>query len=396
MELNKQYEANIWKFYLYKFLNSIELTVPIFTLFFLANNLTMVQFMSLETIYIILVLILEVPSGAFADLFGRKLSISIEGILCAMGFMVLGLSTTYFGFLMGQVLLAFSAALRSGADSALIYDTLKGLNKEKSFSKIYGKSSFIATTCWAVCALIGGYLAPIIGYRPLFLITAGIFSLAFLVTLLFKEPKNHDEVYEKNYIKHLKESIKFSLSHRVIRNLLIYYSFFGAAGHMAWFIIQPFYEQSALPKYFVGIAVSCFFIASSIGNYFSHKIIDKYNNTNLLLGLITFSSIALIMTFFVSKLFALVFIIVLRFMTGVRNVFVDKEINEHTKSSQRATVLSVKHMSKSVMYAVLAPLVGLIVDIYTPAAAFLMLGVGLSIFAIYFLILSFVTRKDIL
>jgi hypothetical protein len=71
------YESNIWKFYLFKIVGAMELTISIFVLFLLTNNLSMTQVMTLETIFIAIVLLLEVPSGAFADLFGRKFSVSL-------------------------------------------------------------------------------------------------------------------------------------------------------------------------------------------------------------------------------------------------------------------------------------------------------------------------------
>jgi len=82
------------------------------------------------------------------------------------------------------------------------------------------------------------------------------------------------------------------------------------------------------------------------------------------------------------------------FVCGVRDIFVNKGINEYTDSHHRATVVSIQSMSKSLMYAVFAPLIGYFTDIFTPSAAFLMMGVGLFIFFIYYLILSWINRKS--
>ena len=53
------YESNIWKFYLFKIVGAIELTISIFVLFLLANNLSMTQVMILQTIFITIVLLLD-------------------------------------------------------------------------------------------------------------------------------------------------------------------------------------------------------------------------------------------------------------------------------------------------------------------------------------------------
>ena len=75
MEKNVDYSSNIWKFYAYKILVSLQISVPIYVLFLLDNNLTMTQVMILQTINTILVLLFELPSGIFADYIGRKTSL---------------------------------------------------------------------------------------------------------------------------------------------------------------------------------------------------------------------------------------------------------------------------------------------------------------------------------
>ena len=388
------YESNIWKFYLFKIVGAMELTISIFVLFLLANNLSMTQVMTLETIFIAIVLLLEVPSGAFADIFGRKVSVALAMLCASIGFVIFGFGTNYWIFLFAQIFIAFGWALTSGADSALIYDSLKEIKEESKYAKIYGKGNFLALFTYAGSALLSGFLAVYFGYRNLFFITAVIFFIAFIIGLTFKEPPIHKKVHKKNYFKHLIEAIKFSYNHKIVRNLIIYYGMFAALGHLTWFLIQPFYEQSALPKYIVGIATFLYFITAGVGNLTAEKFIKRIKEEKLLIIILLIASLSFIGIFFVNKLFALLLISIMSFVCGVRDIFVNKGINEYTDSHHRATVVSIQSMSKSLMYAVFAPLIGYFTDIFTPSAAFLMMGVGLFIFFIYYLILSWINRKS--
>jgi MFS family permease len=391
--MNYNYSSNIWKFYLFKIVGAMELTISIFVLFLLANNLSMTQVMMLETIFIGLVLLLEVPSGAFADIFGRKLSVALAMLFASISFVIFGLGTTYWTFLIAQIFIAFGWALTSGADSALLYDSLKEIKEESKYAKIYGKGNFLQLFTYSGSALISGLLSIYLGYRNLFFISAVIFFIAFIIGLTFKEPPIHKKVHKKNYFKHLLEAIKFSYNQKVVRNLIIYYGMFAALGHLTWFLLQPFYDQSTFPKYIVGIAIFLYFITAGLGNLTAEKFIKRIKEEKLLVIILLIASLSFIGIFFVHKLIALLLISIMSFVCGVRDIFVNKGINEQTDSHQRATVISIQSMSKSLMYAIFAPLIGYFTDVFSPSAAFLMMGIGLFIFFIYYFIFYLLNRR---
>ncbi|OVE74598.1 hypothetical protein BVX95_01775 [archaeon D22] len=256
------YESNIWKFYLYRIVSTMDLTVSTFILFLLSNNLTITQVMTLQTIFVALILLLEIPSGAFADIYGKKLSISL-GIFCAtISYLIFAVGTNYLTFLIAMIFMAFCWALTSGADSALLFDSLKEAKKEKKYAKIFGKGNFLVLLNWAFLALIGSYLSIHIGYRNLFLISAFLFFIGSIIAISFKEPPIHKKVNENNYFRHIAEAVKFSKDHKVVKNLIIYFGIFAALGHITWILIQPFYEQSTLPSYLIGIATFLYFISA--------------------------------------------------------------------------------------------------------------------------------------
>ena len=184
--MNKEYISNIWKFYLFKILSSLELTVSFFVLFFLANGLSMTQVMTIETIFIILVLVLEVPSGALADIFGRKLSINIGEFCAVISFFIFSIGTNFWTFLIAQIFLAFTWALMSGADSAFLYDSLKEAGQEKKYSLILGRAGFLNLITWSFSALLSGFLAIYFSYRLLFFVTSIIYLFSFFTTLFIR------------------------------------------------------------------------------------------------------------------------------------------------------------------------------------------------------------------
>jgi MFS family permease len=373
------YNSNIWKLYIFYFFSALEFTLAIYTLFLLDNGLSMTEIMILESIFTITIFAFEVPSGAFADRIGRKWALFLSTFLASIAWLTFGFGTTFWIFLLAQIFIGLAWAFSSGADSAFIYDTLKELKREKEYDKMFGIFYFIDMFTLGVVGVISGFLATIMDYKNLFFITSFLFFIASLVSLTLKEPPIHKHLQEKNYFNHLKKAVKFSINHKIIRNLIIYFGTYAALAHLAYFIIQPYYKDAGFSELILGIAISAYFMFLAIGGLFAHKIIKRFKEKSLLFSLLLITGVSLIALYFSNKYIAIFFIGLITFTEGIRNVFIGKEIDSH----HRATVISVKSMSKSVIYAFAAPIIGLVTDIYTPEASLLMLGIGMLIFLVY-------------
>ncbi|MCK4551052.1 MAG: MFS transporter, partial [Candidatus Aenigmarchaeota archaeon] len=169
MKTEKQrLEGNIWKFYIYSAVGSlIFLFVPIFVIFLQAKGLTITQVMILQALFALMVVILEVPSGAVADIIGRKKTISLGTIFVGLGIVYYAFAESFSGFVFAEMLFAIGAALASGADTAIIYDTLKKLKKEKLFKKIVGRTTAIGFVALAIASIIGSQLYTLDIHLPM-------------------------------------------------------------------------------------------------------------------------------------------------------------------------------------------------------------------------------------
>lgn len=366
-----------------RFFDGLEISLPIFVLFLFANNLSMTQIMILETIFTIVIFFSEIPSGAFADRVGRKWSLVLSALTASIAWVIFGFGTTFWIFLIAQIFTAFAWAFSSGSGSALLYDSLKEMKREKEYGKLFGRTYFIQMITMGAAGIIGGLVALNLDYRIIFFITAFFFFIGAIVNMTLVEPPIHKHLQEKNYFMHLKKAIRFSFSHKIVRNLIIYFGTYAALAHIAYFIIQPYYFYSGFSEFVIGIASSAYFTFLAVGGFFAYYFIDNIKEKKLLFSLLFITGLSLIIMYFSNKYVAIFFIGLMTFTEGVRNIFIDKEINKYTDSHHRATILSVKSMGKSVIYAIAAPFIGLITDIYTPEAAFLMLGIGMMIFLIY-------------
>ncbi len=115
---------------------------PIFTVLFLDFGLTVAQFSILNAVWAAAIVMAEVPSGALADIVGRRrllvfaaFSMLVEmAILC---FAPLGNTTLLFGFfLVNRVLSGLAEAAASGADEAIAYDALQARGMTDQWGRV--------------------------------------------------------------------------------------------------------------------------------------------------------------------------------------------------------------------------------------------------------------------
>jgi MFS family permease len=121
---------NIRLFLAFRIFFNARFYYPVFTILFLDFGLSIEQFALLNTVWAITIVLAEVPSGALADLLGRKYLIVTTSCLmvvemCLLAFVPLGNGSLIFtAFLINRVLSGLAEAMASGADEAIAYDSL--------------------------------------------------------------------------------------------------------------------------------------------------------------------------------------------------------------------------------------------------------------------------------
>ena len=74
--------------------------------------------------------IFEVPSGAVADLLGKKKTLQLAFLVGALGSLTMALSQNLNHLTISTIICALCHALFSGTNQALIYDSLKQIKKD--------------------------------------------------------------------------------------------------------------------------------------------------------------------------------------------------------------------------------------------------------------------------
>ena len=139
--------------YGYAFLDDFVLLYPVYALLFSDTGLTVWQISSLFALWSVTGVLLEVPSGAWADAVSRRTLLWLGPLFTAAGFALWVLLPSYGAFAVGFVLWGVGGALGSGALEALVHDELERLDAADRYTRVMGRAR--AAGLVAVMAAMG-------------------------------------------------------------------------------------------------------------------------------------------------------------------------------------------------------------------------------------------------
>lgn len=380
--------SNIKNEYLYRFFSSFDITSAIWVLYLGYKGMNLVQIGLLEGIFHVTGLLSEIPTGALADLFGRRRILIIGRMMSLISAIIMLFSNSFLGFAMGFILSAWGYNLNSGSEEALIYDTLKELKKEDEYLKINGKINLIIEISQGLAVFIGGILSQIdfsISYITAIII--GIISLTF--SFNFKEVDIRDDFEERiTIINHFKKSMKILKDNKKLLNIIMFFPIVYTFSAIVYFYGQQFLNDLGYSRLNISIIFLLNGILSAIGAILSDKIYKKYNASSWL-SISMIISFLLILMGNISKELAIFTFLAIGFLTAILQPISSKLINSMVESKQRATIISVESMFYSLMMIILFPVCGLIGDLLSLELSFEIIGIiGVVITTIEILILK--------
>jgi MFS family permease len=150
MSTKNKLKRNITVSYIYNFLLKIDITTAIWVLYLSFRGMSLVEIGLIESVYHITGILFELPTGAIADVYGKKFSVLLGRILSVISCLLMITASSFWGFAIAFMLASASMNLNSGAAEALVYDSLKILGRGK-IQENMGESCL----CYVHCTRIG-------------------------------------------------------------------------------------------------------------------------------------------------------------------------------------------------------------------------------------------------
>lgn len=349
--------------YLFVVIFSLDFLGPIEFLFFKSKGLGLGDILLLNSIMSFSILILEVPTGYITDKIGRINSFLLTVLTMIGGYWLLIIGNTFYVYTIAHCLFGMGVSFFSGTDTAFLYDTLLTKKREKHFSFYLSRLSSMAEFSSGVAGIICGVIASL----HLDNVVLGCFIamiIALILPFIMSEPQINKN-YELDSKSNTPDSVSSFLSNVSIINILFLCcaALFLTSTLLGVKYSQPVLENVGTPVFLFGVFWVISKFVGSAASWIAPKVIYKYGVQRvtvvcLFLPLLVFFAISLVNWSYI--VFAL--LCLFPAIKNIGSIIINEKVNEVVSSEIRATMNSVVNMSFRLIYMIIAPLSGYLVE----------------------------------
>lgn len=355
--MNKK--INVYLMYSIAFLQGLVFYGPVATLYRQSRGLSMYNIFLIESIFMILMLLFEIPWGWFADKYGYKITLLIANFLLFISKIVFYEANSFSLFLAEGILVALATSAISGCDIALLYSST---DKEKT-EKVFGMYTAMGIAGFLLACLLSTKIVE----RSMDLTVFGTiipYGAAVILTFFIKDV-SHDLEKKPN----IKDSIRDVLNNKQIIIIVLVFALISETTHsIGVFLNQPQYLKSGIGIRYFGFLTALMQIVCLLSAK-SYKFTEKFGQnktTKVLLINILMGCIVLIYTR--SPIISVVAIAVTQgCFSIIRPIILDIE-NKSISTSNRATILSIYAMAGDILSAIVNISIGKFADVSIEAA----------------------------
>ena len=393
MEYKNELKKNIAKNYLFTFLKDFDLTHGIWMIYLASKGLSLTELGLVEAIFHITSFVMEIPTGAVADIWGRKASRICGRIAQLIASFILIYSNSFFGFALGFVVTALSYNLESGAGEAFVYDSLKETGEEKKYMKISGVNEMIMQGAQTCGLLLGGLLSNY-SYTYAYGVTIVVSSLSIIQAMSFREPDIKMEIEEKRFKtfkNQVTESFNIIAGNKKLGFLIVFSQAIFMFNTSIFFYFQNYLLSKGISKGNIGIILGVAALGAAITASKAYKIENIVGEKVIVLLLPLIIAIC-IWGVALSKYYYIFFILI-NSIESIIFIAVSDYTNKLIPSNKRATILSMGSMIFSLYMIIIFPLIGKLGDVYSLQFSFGVLAFIASVMAVINIIVIRVNKK---
>ena len=324
------------------------------------RGFSLLQIGMLESIFHIVSLCFELPSGVVADVFGRRKTLIASQMASLISGTLMIFSTGFATTALALGCSALSYNLASGTREALAYDSLKQNGDEWFYARFSSTEMMLYRITNSTATLCAG-LALWLGYRRAYAIDLFFGLIALGISFRLAEVKTdatpvHYPVGQE-IVSVVQESWQFLVREKKARNIMLVNALIGAVSTLVLFFLQAKLPLTGMNSALLGPALFVMGLGAALGSRMT-AYFHKYRYRAILL----FSSIGVLFAFLMSftGLPALMVFggFVGSFSDDFLEVRTDILLNDMIPSKQRATLMSVNSFVFSMIMIVLSTVFG--------------------------------------
>jgi len=386
-------KRTIFIFILFSFLMNFFLGIlfTTYSVFLKEKSLNLLEMNLVNFSYMAGIVLFEIPTGAIADLWGRKRSVALGCLVMTLSFLVYFKGSSLGFFILAELIGAFGSTCINGALEAWVVDSLAHYQYQGGLDRIFRREEIKQVAILFGC-LLGAFIAQSNLSLPWLFAAIGFAILSILVIVFFKE-----EYFQKSQIKFslepikkiASESIQFGWKKRSIMGLMVFGSILALVVqplNMYWNIYsQDNYHFSIMELGFLFAGISILGYLGSLASKGWSRYFGQEKNSIIASQLITAAAILVLGFFRLDLAPYLSFFLLHELSRGLIKPLYRNCLNQRIKSANRATVLSFDSMIKTGGSALGLIIMGLIANRFSIQAAWMVSGLILLISIPFFL-----------
>lgn len=351
--------------YISNFLFNSSIAGAAWVLLLVSDGYSLIQVGFAETVFHIVSLMAEIPSGMFADVFGRKKSLILSCLMTMCSAVVRGFIPGFAAVCVSVGFSALSYNFISGSDSAIAYDSLLEEGQENRYDKYISNQTMIYRISNGLATLFAG-AAVIMGNRNAHILSIGI-SVVNLICLLFLREnkvilKKSGDSLSKRIKDVYKGSWSFLKGNKKVAGLIFRNALVGGIDVLLLFFLQAKLPMTGIPDWTLGPLL----FIMSMGGILGALAARKANKTSL--GKLFIVCLSLALAGLLSEFTGVWYLMTLGgFVTAFADDLIqirsDMALNQMVPAEQRATLMSVNSFCFSCIMIVMSPLAGFIFSI---------------------------------
>ncbi|NOR45988.1 MAG: MFS transporter [Candidatus Delongbacteria bacterium] len=362
--------SNIKKLNIIQICRWLMFPAPIIAIFYFKYGLTMKDLFMIQAASSMMISIFEIPTGYISDKFGRKNSLFYGLIISLIGFIIIGSSFGFTGFLIGELFLGLGVTFISGSDSAILYETFAEMGKKEDYGKAEAKFQSLHHFGEFFGVVIGGLIAAYsfratYAFRGLFILIAIIAAYKLVEpSQTFSSEKDKPKIWSSAF-KHTKNLwYIFGVSAFIFALMIIGF----------WYV-QPILKNEAIPIIGFGVVFALLKSISFVAARYSTSLVAKLKLSGSIAFMIILISLGYLGISVFEGYYKLMFILPFYLVGGFYTPIINTALNKRIESKSRATVLSINNLFGRLVFSVLAPMIGFYSDMNGMETTFLLISI---------------------
>lgn len=337
-----------------------------------------------ESVFHVVSLLCEVPSGMAADLLGRKKTLVSGGVCMVLQSLLMAFASDLFTICFAMGLNALAITMFSGTSTALVYDSLKQEGCEEEYIQVSANGSQISMLANAIGSMTS-ILNQFLGYAGFYLLNAGFEGASALANMLLAEPivtesqaSREKHALPEQFRQLVRDSLHVLRTCPMAVKLIASSALISVPSYLTKMFLQQRLVELGWPTELLFLPLLLGGLACVAGTEIGRRVRCRsmrrlYTACALLCG---------VGTLLVGAAPAWGGILGMMLVQGVLEVYLlheSQKLNDAIPSDQRATLISVDGMAYSLLMIPASPLVGAVGDAFGQAGAGLALLGGVIV-----------------